>query len=64
MSNFINKTYQILLNASHEAVIGWAPQGNSFVIRDIKKFEEHILPIYFKHSNFSSFVRQVSLSLT
>ena len=59
VSNFISKTYQILNNLQHESIISWAPHGNSFLIKDIKKFEEFILPLYFKHSNFSSFVRQV-----
>ena len=59
LSNFITKTYKILENINHEEIIGWSAHGNSFLIKNIKQFEEEILPQYFKHSNFSSFVRQV-----
>lgn len=31
----------------------------SFKIHNVKAFEEIVLPQYFKHSNMSSFVRQV-----
>ena len=34
----------------------------SFKIHNVKAFEEIVLPQYFKHSNMSSFVRQVLLS--
>ena len=61
-SNFITKTYKILENSGHDDIIAWSQHGNSFIIKNIKKFEEDILPQYFKHSNFSSFVRQVLIS--
>ena len=35
---------------------------NSFRIHNVKTFEEVVLPQYFKHSNMSSFVRQVNHS--
>lgn len=60
VSNFIEKTYRILENEDFAGIIGWTQLGSSFVIRDIKQFEELVLPIHFKHSNFSSFVRQVT----
>ena len=60
ISNFIEKTYNILEDANNSHAISWLPSGASFVIKDVKKFEESILPTYFKHSNFSSFVRQVT----
>lgn len=63
ISNFIEKTYNILENEDNANIIAWTAKGASFIIKEVKKFEEEILPIYFKHSNFSSFVRQVITTL-
>ena len=37
----------------------WAPDGRGFLILNEELFSEKVLPRYFKHSNYSSFVRQV-----
>jgi HSF-type DNA-binding len=34
--------------------------GLAFVIKDIEKFASSIIPLYFNHTNFSSFVRQLN----
>lgn len=67
MSNFIDKTYEILEVSSlliqtpeNENTISWTARGTSFVVKDVVAFSNNILPKYFKHSNFSSFVRQVA----
>ena len=38
----------------------WAEDGESFVVKNVEKFATNILPQYFKHSNFSSFARQLN----
>ena len=40
-------------------IIGWTPQGKSFIIKRPIEFTEILLPQFFKHKNYSSFVRQV-----
>jgi len=41
-------------------VATWSNIGDNFVVKDVEKFAKTILPMYFKHSNFSSFARQLN----
>ena len=41
--------------------IEWNPEGTSFVVQDQDKFSRLVLPKYFKHSNFTSFIRQLNM---
>ena len=52
---FISTTYKIL-DAGYEE-IAWNADGKSFVIRNPERFAERILPEYFNHSQYSSWVR-------
>jgi HSF-type DNA-binding len=38
-------------------VAGWSEDGETFVVKDPTRFEQSIIPQFFKHSKFSSFVR-------
>ncbi|RKO89546.1 HSF-type DNA-binding-domain-containing protein, partial [Blyttiomyces helicus] len=40
--------------------IRWTPSGDTFVVKDANNFARFVLPKYFKHNNFSSFVRQLN----
>ncbi|OLN91674.1 Transcription factor prr1 [Colletotrichum chlorophyti] len=41
-------------------IVRWGNEGDTFVILETDKFTNDILPKHFKHSNFSSFVRQLN----
>lgn len=58
LNRFIAKTYRIV--NSDEPTACWVQGGKSFLILDPKKFSKTVLPKYFKHSKFSSFVRQLN----
>jgi len=58
---FIWKLYNMVEDPASSHVISWTPTGGSFVVASPMEFQEVILPKFFKHSNFSSFVRQLNL---
>jgi heat shock transcription factor len=56
---FLQKLLEILEDSSNSPIITWSDNGKSFIIKQISNFSEKILPKYYKHNNFASFVRQV-----
>ncbi|KAF0696807.1 Aste57867_12469 [Aphanomyces stellatus] len=40
--------------------VDWSVDGSSFRILDVKRFAKEVLPRFFKHSNMSSFQRQLN----
>ncbi|KAK4058571.1 kinase-regulated stress-responsive transcription factor skn7 [Microbotryomycetes sp. JL221] len=59
-SDFVKKLYNMLEGGQYQDVVSWGYTGDSFVVKDINAFTKQILPLHFKHSNFSSFVRQLN----
>ncbi|KAI7744862.1 hypothetical protein M8C21_017459 [Ambrosia artemisiifolia] len=57
---FLTKTFDMVENPETDAVVSWSRGRNSFVVWDSHKFSTTLLPKYFKHSNFSSFIRQLN----
>ncbi|KAL5557012.1 hypothetical protein UlMin_039248 [Ulmus minor] len=57
---FLTKTYGLVDDPSSDDVISWNENGTSFVVWKTADFARDLLPNYFKHNNFSSFVRQLN----
>ncbi|XP_072988976.1 heat stress transcription factor A-2b-like [Typha latifolia] len=57
---FLTKTYEMIDDPVTDGVVTWSRTKNSFVVLDPHAFAMTLLPRYFKHNNFSSFVRQLS----
>ena len=60
-NSFLSKLYDILKNNSYKKIIHWNDKGTSIIISDKNKLCETILPKFYKHNNYSSFVRQLNL---
>jgi hypothetical protein len=58
--NFVAKMHAILSRPDLTDVIVWMPHGRSFKILKPRDFEIRVLPVYFDHSKFSSFIRQAN----
>ncbi|CEO99695.1 HSF-type DNA-binding domain-containing protein [Plasmodiophora brassicae] len=54
---FITKTYAII--EDNDDAVRWADDGRSFIVTDCDRLQSLILPRYFKHGNYNSFVRQL-----
>ncbi|RCV06462.1 hypothetical protein SETIT_1G164400v2 [Setaria italica] len=58
---FLLKTYEMVDDPSSDAVVSWSDASDgSFVVWNPPEFAARMLPTYFKHSNFSSFIRQLN----
>ncbi|CAL9080926.1 unnamed protein product [Musa textilis] len=57
---FLTKTFEMVEAAETDAVVSWSGARNSFIVWDSHRFATALLPKYFKHSNFSSFIRQLN----
>ncbi|KAI8097121.1 HSF-type DNA-binding-domain-containing protein [Halteromyces radiatus] len=53
---------EVMVNdRTNQQLISWNPSGTSFLVCNATRFAQEVLPIHFKHSNFSSFVRQLNM---
>ncbi|KAG9446039.1 hypothetical protein H6P81_012167 [Aristolochia fimbriata] len=57
---FLIKTYDMVDDSSTDDIVSWSSKKNSFVVWNPPEFSRLLLPTYFKHNNFSSFIRQLN----
>ena len=53
-------SWDLVEDAQSDSIVGWTAEGTSFVVSRPAELASDILPKYFKHNNFSSFVRQLN----
>ncbi|XWS35190.1 hypothetical protein CRYUN_Cryun21dG0104800 [Craigia yunnanensis] len=57
---FLLKTYDMVDDSSTDEIVSWSSNKKSFVVWNPPEFARLLLPTYFKHNNFSSFIRQLN----
>ncbi|KAF9951303.1 stress-responsive transcription factor hsf1 [Mortierella alpina] len=58
---FLTKLYKMVGDAGSNNLIKWSDNGQSFLVLNHVEFAKVVLPKFFKHNNFSSFVRQLNM---
>ncbi|KAI7793761.1 putative heat shock factor protein 1-like, partial [Triplophysa rosa] len=58
---FVSKLWALVEAPSTNDLICWSLDCCSFLVQDEQQFSKEVLPLYFKHSNMTSFVRQLNM---
>jgi len=68
VSPFVEKTFELVSvdiasqqNPNNKDLVRWSDAGDTLIISDINTFSDKILPEYFNHINYSSFIRQLNM---
>ncbi|KAK8487639.1 hypothetical protein V6N13_063012 [Hibiscus sabdariffa] len=57
---FLTKTYEMVEDPSTDSIVSWSASDKSFILWNPPEFAKELLPRFFKHNNFSSFIRQLN----
>jgi hypothetical protein len=58
---FPERLHCMLMNNQDPDIVAWEPHGRSFRVLKPKRFEEEVIPTFFKQTKFRSFQRQLNL---
>ncbi|BFZ55578.1 Heat shock transcription factor [Savitreella phatthalungensis] len=58
---FLLKLFNMVNDHATDDLIRWNEAGDSFLVSRHEEFAKELLPRYYKHNNFSSFVRQLNM---
>lgn len=58
---FLSKTFEIFSMPEFANICGWNASGDTIIVSQLEAFVAMVLPRFFKHRNFPSFVRQLNL---
>nr|QGN75629.1 heat shock transcription factor A4 [Dianthus caryophyllus] len=57
---FLTKTYEMVDDPTTDSIVSWSSNNRSFIVLNPPEFSRDLLPKFFKHNNFSSFIRQLN----
>lgn len=58
---FLKKIFSILEENQLNEYVSWNEDGTAMIIKKPTDFANKVLPMFFKHNNFSSFIRQLNM---
>ncbi|UZJ57200.1 hypothetical protein CBS101457_006520 [Exobasidium rhododendri] len=58
---FLNKLRSMVDDSATDELICWSRDGDTFLVPNHVRFGDEVLPRFFKHNRFSSFVRQLNM---
>eukprot|EP01136_Pigoraptor_vietnamica_P001038 Opistho-1_new@27128 len=58
---FLQKLFSMVDDDKNSFCIGWSNKGLNFLVMNAEHFAKDVLPLYFKHNNFASFIRQLNM---
>ena len=58
--NFPAKMHAILSRSDLTEIVCWLPHGRAWKVLKPREFEVRVIPTYFEHAKFSSFIRQAN----
>ncbi|KAJ0182498.1 hypothetical protein K1T71_001867 [Dendrolimus kikuchii] len=58
---FLGKLWKLVNDSETNHLISWSPGGKTFVIQNQADFARELLPLYYKHNNMASFIRQLNM---
>ena len=61
VSTFPSKLHLILSTSSFRNIIVWLPHGRSWRLIKPQMFEDEVIPLFFRQTSLSSFMRQVKV---
>ena len=59
--SFLSKLHDILSDISYSEIIQWDTDGKRIIVHDVINLCNIVLPKFYKHHNYSSFVRQLNM---
>ncbi|CBQ70048.1 related to Heat shock factor protein 4 [Sporisorium reilianum SRZ2] len=60
-SKFVYKLFRMVSDPEYQHLISWNRNGTSVMVCNFDEFAKEVLGKHFKHSNFSSFIRQLNM---
>jgi hypothetical protein len=57
----LKKVFSIVEGNKFNEYISWSNDGTALIIKKPTDFADRVIPLFFKHSNFSSFIRQLNM---
>lgn len=58
---FVSKLFTLVSADENRGYVSWLDLGDGFQVWNPSEFSQHVLPKYFKHNNFCSFIRQLNI---